>query len=130
LDVIGPMSQGALLMTTPPTAPRRSSKGCLIAFFVVLGLFVVLGAGATVAVLWFFSSSGGPVGECFPVDTEGKIVTSEGTVSCSHPNALWRITKVVDGRFTSVAEACGADADGVSYIDAEDKSYCLEYYNY
>ena len=57
-------------------------------------------------------------------------MTSVGAVDCSHPNALWRITKVLEGRPTSVTETCGADTDGVSYIAAEDKSYCLEYYNY
>ena len=36
----------------------------------------------------------------------------------------------MDGRPTSVTVTCGADAEGVSYIAAEDRSYCLEYYNY
>jgi hypothetical protein len=113
-----------------PPVPARSSKGCLIGVLVGLAILVVLAGAATVAVVWFVRSDAGPVGQCLPVDTQGDIDTSRGTVSCSDPNALWRITKVVDGHYDNVTGPCGPDADGLTYIAAENKSYCLEYYNY
>lgn len=114
----------------PPPRPARSSKGCLIGILVALTLFILLAGGAAVAVVWYLRSDSQPVGRCLPVDTEGNIDTSHGTVSCSNPNALWRITKVVDGRYDSVTAGCGPDADALSYIAAENVSYCLEYFNY
>jgi hypothetical protein len=126
-----PMPPPPAPLAPVPPRPARSSKGCLIATLVVVSVFVLLAGGGTVAAVWYLRSGSGsdPVGRCFPVDTEGNIVSSHGTIDCSNPNALWRITNAKDGRFSSVTEGCGPQADAMSYVPAENHTYCLGYYN-
>ena len=117
----------------PGVAPRRSRSGCWIAVVVVLGVFVLCAGTVGFGVWYWFgrdSGGGGEVGRCFPAATDGPLDTSHGTVSCAHPNAIWKVTKVLDGRHEGdVIGTCGTDADALVYRPEEDKSYCLDYIN-
>src|SRR6478609_8151450 len=128
------MAQPSVPQPYPPVAPRRRS-GCLTAFLIVLAVIAVCvcAAGGGAWYLWRNrdggSGGGGggeaKVGQCFPAATDGPLDTEHGTVSCSHPNAMWKITKVIDGRSNGdVIGTCGPDGDALVYLSDADKSYC------
>jgi hypothetical protein len=113
----------------PRTKRRRS--GCLVVFLVLLLVAVLLAACAVGLWLWYLRPEAGEgVGSCFPAATDGPLDTSHGTVGCSHPNAIWQVTRVIDGPHSGdVLGTCGPDGDMLIYLPEEDRSYCLDYIN-
>ncbi len=125
----GPAGPPANPPAGPPAKKRR--VGCLVAALVALVIAVPLVACGVGVWWWFFtgkSGQSGAVGQCFPAGPDGPLDTTHGTVACSHPNALWKITKEFDGPppGRDVIAVCGPDGDMLIYRAEVDKSYCLE----
>jgi hypothetical protein len=119
----------------PPSVPpvpqaRRSRSGCWLAVLAV-AVVVVTCAGVVGVGAWYWfgggsSSSGGEVGQCFPAGNGEPFDTSRGPVGCSDPNALWKVTKILDGKHEGdVILTCGSGGDALIYLPEKDKSYCL-----
>jgi hypothetical protein len=114
------------------TPPRKARSGSHTAFLIGALIFVVIasvaGAGA-----WYLrgqSSGDGAVGKCFPAAADSPLDSTHGTVSCSQPEAVWKIMKVIDGPNTGdLMGTCGPDGDALIFVDQENKSYCLDYIN-
>jgi hypothetical protein len=104
----------------------------MVALVLLLVFVVCVATVSAGAWYWWYhtpdGSDEGNVGQCFPAGPDGPLDTSHGKVSCSHPNAIWQITKTIEGPHNEdVIGTCGPHGDLLIYIAEEDQSYCLDY---
>ena len=114
----------------PQTPPRRARSGNRSAYLIGALIFVVIAAVAG-AGAWYLrgqSTGDGAVGKCFPAAADGPLDSEHGTISCSQPEAVWKITKSMDGPNTGdLRGSCDPESDAMVFVEEENKSYCLDY---